>query len=427
MAWATDNWAVGSGMALAVALLLLGGAVGKSAQLPLQTWLPDAMAGPTPVSALIHAATMVTAGVYLIARTNAIFLLAPIAMTAVAVVGAATLLLAGCSALVQTDIKRVLAYSTISQIGYMFLGLGVGAWSAAVFHLMTHAFFKALLFLGAGAVILALHHEQDIFKMGGLRRRLPVVFWTFVIGSASLAALPLVTAGFYSKDLILWAAWSSSAASPWLWAAGAFGAFLTAVYSFRLVFIVFFGDEKGHVTHRPGLRILIPLIVLAVLSVIGGFVETPGYLGHVTFFTDLTGAVLPPVDFAVTSHETEHLLQAVVGGITLVGVFLAFLFYLKKPAIPAAIKATPVGAWLSRFWLSGWGFDTLYDRIIVRPFAAVARLLRGDPFDGISSTLARAAAAGNSALARTQDGRIRTYAFGIGLGAVIAVAIVVLT
>ncbi len=186
------------------------------------------MAGPTPVSALIHAATMVTAGVYLIARTHAIFVLAPPAMTVVAIVGAATLLLAGCSALVQTDIKRVLAYSTISQIGYMFLGLGVGAWSAAVFHLMTHAFFKALLFLGAGAVIISLHHEQDIFKMGGLRRRLPVVFWTFLAGSASLAALPLVTAGFYSKDLILWAAWSSAAGGPWLWAAGAIGALLTA-------------------------------------------------------------------------------------------------------------------------------------------------------------------------------------------------------
>ncbi len=260
MTWAGENWAVGSGMAVTVAFLLLGGAVGKSAQLPLQTWLPDAMAGPTPVSALIHAATMVTAGVYLIARTHAVFMLAPLAMTAVAVVGAATLLLAGCSALVQTDIKRVLAYSTISQIGYMFLGLGVGAWSAAVFHLMTHAFFKALLFLGAGAIIISLHHEQDIFKMGGLRKRLPAVFWTFLIGSASLAALPLVTAGFYSKDLILWAAWASSAASPWLWAAGAFGAFLTALYSFRLIFIVFFGDEKGRVEHRPGLNLIAPVI-----------------------------------------------------------------------------------------------------------------------------------------------------------------------
>ena len=427
MAWATENWAPGSTMAVAVALLLLGGAVGKSAQLPLQTWLPDAMAGPTPVSALIHAATMVTDGVYLIARTHAVFLLAPPAMTAVAVVGAATLLLAGCSALVQTDIKRVLAYSTISQIGYMFLGLGVGAWSAAVFHLMTHAFFKALLFLGAGAVILALHHEQDIFEMGGLRKRLPAVFWTFLLGSAALAAMPIVTAGFYSKDLILWAAWASSAGSPWLWAAGALGALLTAFYSFRLVFIVFFGDEKGHVTHRPGLKILIPLTVLAVLSVIGGFVETPGWLGHVHLFSDVTGSALPAVDWAVTDHHVEHRLQAVVAGITLLGVLAAFFLYLKRPEVPAAVKSSAFGARLSRFWLSGWGFDALYDGLVVRPFVALAGLLRGDPFDGISAALARTAELGHSALSQTQTGRIRTYAFGIGLGAVIAVAIVVLT
>ncbi len=426
MAWAADNWEVGSGIALAVALLLLGGAVGKSAQLPLQTWLPDAMAGPTPVSALIHAATMVTAGVYLIARTHAVFLLAPAAMLTVAVVGAATLLLAGCSALVQTDIKRVLAYSTISQIGYMFLGLGVGAWSAAIFHLMTHAFFKALLFLGAGAVIMALHHEQDIFEMGGLRRRLPVVFWTFLVGAASLAALPVVTAGFYSKDLILWGAWASAAGGPWLWAAGALGAFLTATYSFRLVFIVFFGDEKHRVDQPPDRRILIPLAILAVLSIGGGLVETPGWLGHVTLFTDLTHQALPPMESAIHDAHLEHVLQAAVAVITLVGVFLAFFLYLERPLIPAAIKASPLGARLSAFWLSGWGFDTLYDRLVVRPFVGLAQLLRGDPFDEISTAVARAAGAGHTALSRTQTGRIRTYAFGIGLGAVIALAIVVL-
>jgi NADH-quinone oxidoreductase subunit L len=320
-----------------------------------------------------------------------------------------------------------LAYSTISQIGYMFLGLGVGAWSAALFHLMIHAFFKALLFLGAGAVILALHHEQDIFKMGGLRRRLPGVFWTFLIGAASLAALPIVTAGFYSKDLILWAAWASSAGGPWLWAAGAFGALLTALYSFRLVFIVFFGEDKGHEVHRPGLPILIPLAALAVLSAVGGFVETPEWLGHVTAFSDLTRSALPPVDYAVTDHHVEHLLQAAVSGITLVGVLAAFFLYLKRPAVPAAVKATAAGAWLSRFWLTGWGFDTLYDRLVVRPFTGLAQLLRNDPFDGISATVARTTEAGYSVVSRTQNGRIRTYAFGIGLGAVIAVAIVVLT
>jgi NADH-quinone oxidoreductase subunit L len=241
---AAEQWPAGSGYAVAAAALLLGGAVGKSAQLPLQTWLPDAMAGPTPTSALIHAATMVTAGVYLIARTNVLFALAPDVQLAVAVVGAVTLLVAGLSALTQYDIKRVLAYSTVSQIGYMFLALGVGAWSAAMFHFMTHAFFKALLFLAAGVVIHALHHEHNMFKMGGLRKELPVAFWAFAIGGSALAGLPLITAGFYSKDLILWLAWSSDKGSPWLWGAGMLGALLTAAYTYRLIFLVFFGPRR---------------------------------------------------------------------------------------------------------------------------------------------------------------------------------------
>jgi NADH-quinone oxidoreductase subunit L len=219
---ASVQWASGSGLATAAAALLLAGAIGKSAQLPLQVWLPDAMAGPTPTSALIHAATMVTAGVYLIARMNVLFALAPAVQLAVAIIGAATLLVASCAALVQTDIKRVLAYSTISQIGYMFLALGVGAWSAAIFHFMMHAFFKSLLFLGAGVVIIALHHEHDMRKMGGLRKELPGTFWAFLIGAASLAALPLVTAGFYSKDLILARVWAAPTGGLWLWLAGSY-------------------------------------------------------------------------------------------------------------------------------------------------------------------------------------------------------------
>src|SRR5665648_65364 len=236
MQQASGKWVAGSSIAVITAALLLGGALGKSAQLPLQTWLPDAMAGPSPVSALIHAATMVTAGVYLIARTHVLFSLAPIVQTAIAIIGALTLLIAGFSALTQHDLKRILAYSTISQIGYMFLALGVGAWSAAVFHFMIHAFFKALLFLGAGAVILALNEEHNIFRMGGLRKKMPVVFMTFLIGSASLSALPLVTAGFYSKDQILWYSFSSQSGSTFLWMAGISGAFLTALYSFRMIF-----------------------------------------------------------------------------------------------------------------------------------------------------------------------------------------------
>ena len=266
-------WSLGSQEVTIIALLLLGGAVGKSAQLPLQNWLPDAMAGPSPVSALIHAATMVTAGVYLIARTHVIFELAPTAQFVVGVIGAITLLLAGFSALTQYDLKRVLAYSTISQIGYMFLALGVGAWSSAIFHFMIHAFFKALLFLAAGAVIMALHHEHDMFKMGGLRKKLSVIYWTFLIGAASLAALPLITAGFYSKDQILWLAFAGEKGNTWFFLAALAGAFITSVYTFRMIFLTFFGEEKTHVSHVPGSLIHVPLIVLATLSTLAGFIE----------------------------------------------------------------------------------------------------------------------------------------------------------
>ena len=249
--------------------------MGKSAQLPLQTWLPDAMAGPTPVSALIHAATMVTAGVYLIARTHVLYSLAPPAQFAVAVVGAATLLIAGFSALTQWDLKRVLAYSTISQIGYMFLALGVGAWPAAIFHFMTHAFFKALLFLGAGIVIKALDDEHSIFRMGGLRTRLPVAFWTFLIAGCSLAGLPLITAGAFSKDWIVWGAWSAANGSAGLWIVALAGVLLTSLYTFRMIFLVFFGEAHSQVTKKPGYAMLIPCLVLAFLSIAGGYLKTP--------------------------------------------------------------------------------------------------------------------------------------------------------
>ncbi|MGB4246345.1 MAG: NADH-quinone oxidoreductase subunit L, partial [Pseudohongiellaceae bacterium] len=290
---APQQWSEGSGVVVAATALLLGGAVGKSAQLPLQTWLPNAMAGPTPISALIHAATMVTAGVYLIARTHVLFELAPSVQLLVAFVGLATLLMAGFTALTQRDIKRILAYSTVSQIGYMFLALGVGAWSAAIFHLMTHAFFKALLFLAAGTVILSLHHEHDIFRMGGMRKKLPVAFWSFVIGSAALTALPF-TSGFYSKDAILLAALEQPQYGTLLWLGGVLGAFLTAIYSFRLVFVAFFGEDHtqdapahhshdhahddhhhGPVREITGFVMAAPLVILAVLSLVGGFIHVP--------------------------------------------------------------------------------------------------------------------------------------------------------
>src|SRR5579862_3185139 len=292
---AQQQWPVGSTLAVWAGFLLLGGAVGKSAQLPLQTWLPDAMAGPTPTSALIHAATMVTAGVYLIARTHVLFTLAPSVQLAVAIIGAATLLLASCSALTQPDIKRVLAYSTISQIGYMFLALGVGAWSAAIFHFMTHAFFKALLFLGAGIVINACHHEHNIFKMGGLWKELPVAFWTFLIAGCSLAGLPLITAGFYSKGLIIWETRAAEHGDLTLWILAVIGVLLTSLYTFRLIFVAFFGEAKTHVEHKPGYSMKVPCIVLAVLSIVGGFVETPRFLGDIHAFTDFLHSALPAV------------------------------------------------------------------------------------------------------------------------------------
>ncbi len=291
------KWSPGSPLAVISAVLLLGGALGKSAQLPLQTWLPDAMAGPSPVSALIHAATMVTAGVYLITRTHVLFELAPVVMAAIAVIGALTLLLAGFSALAQTDLKRVLAYSTISQIGYMFLAMGIGAWSAGVFHFMIHAFFKALLFLAGGAVIHLLNDEHDIFRMGGLRKKMPVVFVTFLAGAASLSALPLVTAGFYSKDQILWFGWSSAGSNHWLWLAGIAGALLTSLYTFRLVFITFFGDIRTEPHHKPGPLMTIPLVVLAVLSLTAGFIELPENMGPVHLFSKLFDGVLPVVSY----------------------------------------------------------------------------------------------------------------------------------
>ncbi len=423
MQQAALSWPVGSALAVASALLLLGGAVGKSAQLPLQTWLPDAMAGPTPVSALIHAATMVTAGVYLIARTHVLFTLAPWAQGAVAVIGAITLLLAGCSALAQWDIKRVLAYSTISQIGYMFLALGVGAWSAAILHFMVHAFFKSLLFLAAGVVIISLHEEHDIHKMGGLRRELPVTFWTFLIGAASLAALPFVTAGFYSKDLILFQAWAGPRGNPWLWLAGLIGAFITSVYIFRVVWLVFYGEVKEKPAYRPGPRMQVPLIVLAALSVVDGFVELPKYLGDLPLFTDWMQHTLPPMQSGTLTGSTEAVLEVVAPLVSLVGIYLAYVLFLRQPGLIQPLLRTSWGSFLQRFWLGGWGFDGLYDRLLVRPYVWVARVNKDDVIDLLYKAIAWLARAVNLLLGRTQSGQVRWYALGIAIGAVILVAI----
>ncbi len=411
---------------MAAALLILGGAIGKSAQLPLQTWLPDAMAGPTPVSALIHAATMVTAGVYLIARTHVLFDLAPAAKTVVAVIGVATLIYGGLSALAQRDIKRVLAYSTISQIGYMFLALGVGAWSAAIFHFMTHAFFKALLFLAAGLVIKAMDGEHDIFKMGGLYRRLRPVFWVFLIGAASLSAVPVVTAGFYSKDLILGSALSSGRGGAWLWAFGVVGAFLTSLYAFRLVFLVFFGKEgKVPPELRFGRLSWVPVAILAALAIVGGFIQLPRNWGGVSLFTDfLASGVAGPSGGvgwirrqrgAATDSRARvvgrhlRLLRAVRPGSELRGDVPVFRL---------------VAGWrLAGFALGGWGFDRLYEVVFVKPFVWVTRANKDDVIDSAFDAVAWSARQANQALSRTQTGRLRYYVAVAAAGVLVFVAL----
>ncbi|OMH36132.1 NADH-quinone oxidoreductase subunit L [Motiliproteus sp. MSK22-1] len=407
---ASRQWPLGSIYASLAALLLLAGAVGKSAQLPLQSWLPDAMAGPTPVSALIHAATMVTAGVYLIARTHELFLLAPDIQMLVAIVGTLTLLLAGFSALTQTDIKRILAYSTISQIGYMFLALGVGAWSAGIFHLVTHAFFKALLFLSAGSVILALHHKQDIHEMGGLYKRLPFIFCGFLIGSACLAALPF-TSGFFSKEPILAQAWHQA---PLLWLGGLVGAFLTALYSFRLIFIVFFGPVRTepqplHMPDRIKMRMSVSLLTLTALALFGGLFSLP------------LERVLPESDpHAPAGIETLNIL------LPLFGIYLAYHLFHRDPDRLQQLKSRPGSEKIRLFWLDGWGFDGLYDRLLRFPFLRLAHSLRNDFADALSHSTEKVSSYFHGLLSETQTGQVRWYASIMVAGILVLMGIGVL-
>jgi NADH-quinone oxidoreductase subunit L len=416
-------WPAGSLLPTAAAALLLGGAVGKSAQLPLQTWLPDAMAGPTPVSALIHAATMVTAGVYLIARTHALFELAPQVELAVTVIGVATLLLAACSALAQHDLKRILAYSTMSQIGYMFLALGVGAWDAAIFHFMTHAFFKALLFLAAGAVMMRIDDEHDIFRMGGLKRELPVAFWSFLIGAASLAALPLLTAGFYSKDMILWGVWNSGPHGPLLWGAGLLGALLTPIYIFRAVFVVFFGERHTAPRGRYGARIVIPLLLLSLLALTAGFVQIPPALGNVSAFSRLLDPILPARTLVTGTVTVQTLTMAATAVVALLGVAIAWWIYGARAAAPARLLDTRVALGLRRFWYAGWGFDRLYQLLLVGPFVWLARSNRADVIDALYAGIAGVSRRLNRALSGSENGRLRRYAGWIAAGSLAAIAL----
>jgi NADH-quinone oxidoreductase subunit L len=406
LAAADNQWQVGDSLPILATALLLGGAVGKSAQLPLHTWLPDAMAGPTPVSALIHAATMVTAGVYLVARTFGLFLLAPPTLEAVAWIGLFTLLLAAFAALAQQDIKRILAYSTISQIGYMFLALGVGAFASGIFHLVTHAFFKALLFLAAGAVIHCLHHEHNIFRMGGLRTRLPVVFWSFLIGSAALAALPL-TSGFYSKDAILLSAWELPGSGPWLWAGGLLGALLTGIYSFRLVFVVFFGPAHTEPDRQPGWKMAAPLVLLSALSLLGGLLVLP-----------LAGV------FPARGHpEASHAVEYISIGVPLLGLLLAYLLFLGRQLSVDALVSSPAGRRLRDFWLGGWRIDPLYDALWVRPYTTLAHWWRNEPVDRVYNGVVSLSQWAHHRLLDLQTGQLRWYATTMVFGLVLLVAI----
>lgn len=411
----------------AAALLILAGAAGKSAQLPLSIWLPDAMAGPTPVSALIHAATMAAAGVYLIARMLPIFQLAPVVMALVAVVGAATMLYGAFSAMVQRDLKRVLAYSTISQLGYMFIALGVGAAGAAIFHFIAHALSKSLLFLAAGAVALALHHQTDIFKMGGLRRAMPLAFWSFLIGAASLSALPLLTSGFFSKELILLGALSSGGpGGVALYAAGLIGSILTAVYIFRALFIVFMGRRKQEPEPVRGAALALALAVLAVLVVAASVIQLPpGWLpwpGVVEFVSQVYRA---PAEGA--EHQALSVAAVLPSVAAILGLAAAYVLFVRKPLLAFGLAASPWGGPVRRFWLSGWQLDALYDRLFVQPFVAAARAVRREWIDVLYTGIAAVAKLLHRILSVSQSGRLRWYWAGFVIGTIVLLAIVVMT
>ncbi|TKB94680.1 MAG: NADH-quinone oxidoreductase subunit L [Nitrospira sp.] len=401
-----------------ICLLLFTGAIGKSAQVPLHVWLPDAMEGPTPISALIHAATMVTAGVFMVARLAPLYNLSPTAMTVVAITGGATMVVGATIALTQTDIKRVVAYSTVSQLGYMIMACGLGAYASGMYHLLTHGAFKALLFLGCGSVIIALHHEQDMQRMGGLKDKLPVTYWTFVIGSLALAGFPL-TSGFFSKDDLLISAWSAGPLGQFLTILGLVTALMTAFYSFRLVFVTFWGPSHvdphhaGHIHESPKTMTL-PLIILAMLSIATGYLGIPEFLGPM-FDTHPGGA----------AHEggVGISIMAVATAMGLIGIAGAYYVYVLHPTLPDRFARQ----WQSlyRASLNKWYVDEAYDRVIVRPtfYAATELWKRVDVnvVDGAVNGVARAIAWGGWLLRLMQSGQAQHYALGMALGVVVLV------
>jgi NADH-quinone oxidoreductase subunit L len=451
--------AMSGGFLTAICLLLVLGATGKSAQIPLYIWLPDAMEGPTPVSALIHAATMVTAGIYMVARCHVLFDRSPYALTVVACIGAATALMAAAIGMVQHDIKRVLAYSTVSQLGYMFMACGVGAYEAGIFHLMTHAFFKALLFLAAGSVIHALSGEQDMRVMGGLRKRIPITFWTMTMGVFAISGIPPLS-GFFSKDEILYQTylWDNPLAKL-LWAVGLYTAFLTSFYMFRLWFKTFFGTERfderhlgastaqhhaveaehdsGQAEHAHGVHesptvMTIPLVLLAVLSFIGGGVGVPLAFGGHNEIEHFLGPVFDVNHVAehIATRSAEPVLAAVSVLTALAGAAVAWLFYCKKPGMASALalKVKPLYRLLDhKYWV-----DEIYGLVIVSPLLMFSRFFLGGVVDeglvnGIPATAAAVTRGTGAITRRMQSGNIRSYAGWLALGAAAVIAIVMFT
>ena len=416
----------GSTILVVITLLLFVGATGKSAQLPLFTWLPDAMAGPTPVSALIHAATMVTAGIYMIARSNILFTLAPLTMNIVAIVGLSTAIVAALIAITQNDIKKVLAYSTVSQLGYMFLGLGVGAYTGAFFHVITHAFFKALLFLGAGSVIHAMHHEQDMRNMGGLKAKLPITFFTMLMGTIDISGLPPFS-GFFSKDEILAHVYEHN---PTLWVIGVIGAMLTAFYMFRMLFLTFWGSFRGtkeqekHLHESPK-SMTIPLVVLAILSVFGGLIGVPEVLGGshwlaqflspVLVYTKAVSGEAVPLD-----HATEYLLMGISVGAALLAIGIAYVTYVSRKVLP--ISDAENRSFLSKLSYHKFYIDEVYEALITRPLDAIStffyKVVDKLGIDGLVNGAGTTAKEASKTLRLIQTGNVGFYIFMMVAGIV---------
>ncbi|WP_276345786.1 NADH-quinone oxidoreductase subunit L [Daejeonella sp. JGW-45] len=423
------NMLAGDTALIIITALLFVGAIGKSAQLPLFTWLPDAMAGPTPVSALIHAATMVTAGIYMIARSNILFTLAPQTLYVVAIIGLATLLLAATIAVSQTDIKKVLAYSTVSQLGYMFLGLGVGAYTGAFFHVITHAFFKALLFLGAGSVIHAMSNEQDMRNMGGLKKRLPVTFLTMMIGTIAIAGLPPFS-GFFSKDEILAHVYEYN---KLFWALGVLGAIFTSFYMFRMMFLTFNGKFRGtteqdHHLHESPSSMTVPLIILAVLSAIGGFIGIPELLGGNHW---LAGFLAPVFEVSAgkvqpfsLDHSTEYILMAVSVAGALGSLLFAYNRYVKNGRVPAEDRGER--GTLAKLSYNKYYIDEIYNSLITRPLDSLSAFFYSvvdrKGIDGIVNGFGKGAVEASKGFRLLQSGMVGFYIFMMVAGIIALLA-----